>query len=136
MSISASIELRNLIADVEALLGKVADVADIDITRLRHQLQEKLGSARDMLAAGSNHISKTARQAAGATDDYVRHSPWPAVGIAALAGVSVAAVLLLAIGRLPLVRQQRRREADDLKRWEAEGGPPPPDANAADQAGA
>ena len=84
---TAASELNSLVADVEELLGKVANVADVDIEKLRQRVQEKLETAKDTLAAGSKRITETARQAAGATDDYVRESPWQALGIAALAGV-------------------------------------------------
>ena len=87
---TATTELNALIADVEELLGKVAHVADEDVTRLRSGIQARIDSARDMLATGSKRISESARQAAGATDQYVRRSPWQAVGVAALAGAAVA----------------------------------------------
>ena len=89
---TASSELGNLIADVEDLLQKVAHVADVDVARLRESVQGKIATAKDTLAAGGKRISETAREAAGATDKYVRRSPWQAVGLAALAGAAVAYV--------------------------------------------
>jgi ElaB/YqjD/DUF883 family membrane-anchored ribosome-binding protein len=86
---TASSELGNLISDVEDLLKKVANVADVDVAKLRERVQEKLDTAKESLAAGSKRITETARDAAGATDGYVRQSPWQAVGFAALAGVAV-----------------------------------------------
>jgi ElaB/YqjD/DUF883 family membrane-anchored ribosome-binding protein len=86
---TASTELGSLIADVEDLLQKVAHVADVDVARLRERVQEKIGTARETLASGSKRITETARDAAGATDHYVRRSPWQAVGLAALAGAAV-----------------------------------------------
>ncbi len=87
---TASSELSNLIADVEDLLQKVAHVADVDVARLRERVQGKIATAKDTLAAGGKRISETAREAAGATDKYVRRSPWQAVGLAALTGAAVA----------------------------------------------
>jgi ElaB/YqjD/DUF883 family membrane-anchored ribosome-binding protein len=86
---TAATELSSLIADVEDLLKKVAHVADVDVAQLRSSVQGKIDSARDTLASGGKRISETARQAAGATDHYVRRSPWQAVGVAALAGAAV-----------------------------------------------
>ena len=86
---TATTELNGLILDVEDLLTKVAHVADEDVTRLRNGIQARIDSARETLATGSKRISESARQAAGATDHYVRHSPWQAVGVAALAGAAV-----------------------------------------------
>jgi ElaB/YqjD/DUF883 family membrane-anchored ribosome-binding protein len=86
---TASSELTNLIADVEDLLKRVANVADVDVARLREQVHEKLDTAKQTLATGSKRITESAREAAGATDDYVRQSPWQALGLAALGGVVV-----------------------------------------------
>ena len=86
---TASTELGALIADVEDLLQRVAHVADVDVARLRESVQEKINTARETLASGGKRIGETARQAAGATDQYVRSSPWQAVGVAALAGAAV-----------------------------------------------
>jgi ElaB/YqjD/DUF883 family membrane-anchored ribosome-binding protein len=90
---TASSELSNLIQDVEDLLMKVANVADVDVAKLRERVQEKLGTAKDTLAAGSKRITETAREAAGATDEYVHQSPWQAVGFAALAGAAIGYLL-------------------------------------------
>ena len=53
--------------------------------------------------------------------------------LAALAGISAAALLLLALGRVKMARQQRQRDADDLKRWEGEGGLPRANDSEADR---
>jgi hypothetical protein len=47
----------------------------------------------------------------------------------AVAGIVTAALLLLAIGPVRIAQQHRQRDLDDLKRWEGEGGPPPPADN-------
>jgi ElaB/YqjD/DUF883 family membrane-anchored ribosome-binding protein len=86
---TASTELSSLIADVEDLLQKVAHVADVDVAKLRESVQQKIGTAREALASGGKRITETAREAAGATDHYVRRSPWQAVGLAALAGAAM-----------------------------------------------
>ena len=87
---TAATELNGLILDIEDLLTKVAHVADEDVTRLRSGIQARIDSARHTLATGSRRISESARQAAGATDQYVRRSPWQAVGVAAVAGAALA----------------------------------------------
>jgi len=77
---TAPSELANLMADVEDLLKKIANAAGV-------------GAAKDNLVAGGRRIAATARDAAGATDEYVRASPWQAIGLAALAGVGVGFLL-------------------------------------------
>ena len=86
-------ELANLITDVEDLVKKLANVSDADVARVRQRVEEKLGTAKDTLRAGSKRITESARQAAGATDEYVHESPWQAIGVAALAGVAVGFLL-------------------------------------------
>ena len=80
VSHAAPSELTNLIADVEDLLKKIANAAG-------------MSAAKDTLVAGGRRVAATARNAAGATDDYVRASPWQAIGLAALAGVGVGFLL-------------------------------------------
>jgi ElaB/YqjD/DUF883 family membrane-anchored ribosome-binding protein len=90
---TASSELSNLIADVEDLVKRVAHVSDVDVARIRDRVQEKIGSAKETLAVGGKRIGESARAAAGATDDYVRGSPWQSMGLAALAGVAIGYLL-------------------------------------------
>ena len=82
-------EMKNLMADVEDLVSRVADVKDPDIVRIRNKVQAALVSTRDSLVTGAEAAQRQVRQAAATTDDYVRASPWQALGIAALVGVTV-----------------------------------------------
>jgi len=85
---TASSELGNLIADVEDLLKKVTNVTDADVAQLRARLENKIETAKETLASGTRQVAQTAREAAKATDDYVRTSPWQAIGIAAIVGAA------------------------------------------------
>ena len=86
---AASSEINNLIADVEDLLARVADVADIDVSKLRESLRHKIGAARDSVASGGRRAAEFAGSAAKSTDTYVHQSPWQSIGIAALVGAAV-----------------------------------------------
>jgi ElaB/YqjD/DUF883 family membrane-anchored ribosome-binding protein len=90
---TTSTEIQNLIADVEHLLQKVANVADVDVAKLRESVQEKIGVAKSKIADGSKRMTETARQAADATDDYVRGNPWQSVGVAAFVGAALGYLL-------------------------------------------
>jgi ElaB/YqjD/DUF883 family membrane-anchored ribosome-binding protein len=86
-------EVRNLIADVEDLIKRVANVNDADLARAREKLQRTLASTKASLQDGSQRVRTTAKQAATTTDHYVHENPWSAVGIAAAAGAAIAVLL-------------------------------------------
>lgn len=90
---TAPSEMSNLIADIEEVLARAGHIVDLDVTRLRDSLREKLAIAKSGLAEGGRRVSAAARTAANATDEYVHHSPWQAVGIAAVTGAAVGFLL-------------------------------------------
>jgi ElaB/YqjD/DUF883 family membrane-anchored ribosome-binding protein len=90
---NASPEVATLIADVEDLLQKVGHIADAEVAQVRERIQEKIAVAKDTLTNRRVQITKAARYAAGATDDFVHENPWRSTGLAALAGLVVGLVL-------------------------------------------
>lgn len=88
-----SSELTKLLADIDDLLSRAAVAADIDVASLRRRVAWKLSSAASTLAEGGKRVGATARDAARATDGYVREKPWQAVGAAAIAGAAIGFVL-------------------------------------------
>jgi ElaB/YqjD/DUF883 family membrane-anchored ribosome-binding protein len=86
---AAATEWRDLIADVEDLLTKVANVGDVEIARVRERLQKTLATVRSSANAGARRARVYAQDATTATEDYVRESPWTAVGLAAAVGVLI-----------------------------------------------
>lgn len=90
---TGSHEFRNLVADVEELIKRVAHVDDADLARAREKLQNTLAAAKTALHDGTERVKTTARQAADTTDQYVHTNPWSAVGIAAAAGAAIAVLL-------------------------------------------
>lgn len=86
---AASSEMKNFMSDVEELIAKIGDVKDADVARLKTKLAESIESAKDGVASTTDEIRRRARAAAGTADDYVRESPWQAIGIAALVGVAI-----------------------------------------------
>jgi ElaB/YqjD/DUF883 family membrane-anchored ribosome-binding protein len=85
----ASGEIKNLIADVEDLMAKIADVKDADVARVRGKVQRAVDATKQSLADGADTLRRQAQNAANTADDYVHDSPWQAVGIAALVGAVV-----------------------------------------------
>jgi ElaB/YqjD/DUF883 family membrane-anchored ribosome-binding protein len=85
----ASAEVKNLIADVEDLLARIADLKDADVSRVRNKVIQAVGNAKETIAENAEKLRRQAREAVTATDDFVHDSPWQAVGIAALVGALV-----------------------------------------------
>jgi ElaB/YqjD/DUF883 family membrane-anchored ribosome-binding protein len=86
---AASSEIRNLIADVEDLMARIADMKDTDIVRVRGKVQRAVDATKQSLTEGADAIRQHAQSVAGTADDFVRDNPWQAVGIAALVGAVV-----------------------------------------------
>ena len=85
----ASAEIKSLIADVEDLVARIADLKDVDVARVRNKVMRAIDTAKDSVAGGADSVRKQAQLAATTADDYVHDSPWQAVGIAALVGAVV-----------------------------------------------
>jgi ElaB/YqjD/DUF883 family membrane-anchored ribosome-binding protein len=86
---AASNEIKSLIADVEDLMARIADLKDADVVRVRSKVQRAVDATKQSLADGADTIRQHAQNVASTADDYVRDSPWQAVGIAALVGAVV-----------------------------------------------
>ena len=86
---AATAEIKSLIADVEDLMARIADLKDADVTRMRNKVQRAVDATKQSLAEGAAAIRQHAQSAASTADDFVRDSPWQAVGIAALVGAIV-----------------------------------------------
>jgi ElaB/YqjD/DUF883 family membrane-anchored ribosome-binding protein len=85
----ASGEIKSLIADVEDLMARIADLKDADVVRVRGKVQRAVDATKQSLADGAETIRQHAQNVATTADDYVRESPWQAIGIAALVGAVV-----------------------------------------------
>jgi ElaB/YqjD/DUF883 family membrane-anchored ribosome-binding protein len=82
-------EWRNLVADVEDLIKKVANVDDAEIAEMRARVEQTLARAKGVAKEGVANVRGYAREATAVTDEYVHESPWQAIGIAAAVGVLV-----------------------------------------------
>jgi ElaB/YqjD/DUF883 family membrane-anchored ribosome-binding protein len=85
----ASGEIRNLMADVEDLVTRVAAVKDPDIALVRSKVIKTLVAARTSISAGAGSVREHAVKVAGTTNHFVRENPWQSLGIAALLGAAV-----------------------------------------------
>lgn len=90
---TASVEIKNLLADVEELVARIADMQDADLERVRDKVQRALDAAKQSFSEGADSVRRQAQSVADSADDYIRESPWQAVGIAALVGAVVGMLL-------------------------------------------
>jgi ElaB/YqjD/DUF883 family membrane-anchored ribosome-binding protein len=86
---TAASEVQNLIADVEDLIGRIGNLKDADVARVRGKVERALASAKESISSGTDNVRQQARRVASTADDYVRESPWQALGIAAIAGLAI-----------------------------------------------
>jgi ElaB/YqjD/DUF883 family membrane-anchored ribosome-binding protein len=86
---AASGEIKNLISDVEDLMARIADLKDADVVRVRGKVQRAVDATKQSLSDSADSIRRRAQNVASTADDYVRESPWQAIGIAALVGAVV-----------------------------------------------
>jgi ElaB/YqjD/DUF883 family membrane-anchored ribosome-binding protein len=89
LTVARNQEARQLIADTQDLLGRVAHLADPEINRLRSKLERGLAVAKRTLSDGTGRLQHHAKDVLSAGDGYVHDQPWQAMGIAAAAGVVV-----------------------------------------------
>lgn len=80
-------EWHRLVADVEDLVKKVANVDDEEIAEIRSKVENTLAEAKTSASAGIAAVRGRAEDASEATDEYVRENPWAAIGIAAAVGI-------------------------------------------------
>jgi ElaB/YqjD/DUF883 family membrane-anchored ribosome-binding protein len=80
-------EWRNLVADVEDLIKKVANVKDAEVAEIRAKVEDTLAKAKTSATQGIAAVRGQAGEVTEATDQYVRENPWAAIGVAAAVGI-------------------------------------------------
>jgi len=88
-------DFKIIVADAEELLRATASAAGEKAAVARERFQDSLHRAKVKLAEAEDVLLNSTKQAARVADEYVRESPWRAVGIAAGVGL----LLGLLIGR-------------------------------------
>jgi ElaB/YqjD/DUF883 family membrane-anchored ribosome-binding protein len=80
-------DLKVVLADAEELLRATASAAGEKASAARARMEDSVRAAKAKLAQAQDVMADRAKAAAQATDDYVHHHPWKAVGFAAAIGV-------------------------------------------------
>jgi ElaB/YqjD/DUF883 family membrane-anchored ribosome-binding protein len=86
-------QLGKFLDDVEDLLRHVTPLQDLDIARARQRVESSINSVRNTAERSIQQTVETTKAAARATDTFVHDRPWTSIGIAAVAGALVAALL-------------------------------------------
>lgn len=86
-------EFKSFLTDVEDLVKQTTTLTGEDLARAKVKLSERIGSAKDTVAAAGAAISERARNAASSTNEYVHDQPWKSISIGAGIGLLLGFVL-------------------------------------------
>jgi ElaB/YqjD/DUF883 family membrane-anchored ribosome-binding protein len=84
---------NELVDSVDDLLKRIADVDSPDIRKIRTKVQIAVAVARSAWQDTTHYANQRVASTLQWPDDYLHESPWAAVGIAAVVGVGVGALL-------------------------------------------
>jgi len=86
-------ELQAVVRDAEALLDATAAQTGEHIASVRARAEETVQQAKAHLADTQDELLQGARDAAAATESYIKKNPWQTVGIAAGVGLVIGLLL-------------------------------------------
>jgi len=79
-------DFKNVVSDAEELLRALGKDGNAELDEMRTRVRASLDQARDRLGELQSSVVGGAKAAAGATDEYVHHNPWAAVGFSVVVG--------------------------------------------------
>src|SRR5262245_33422918 len=82
-------DLRAVVRDAEALLRATSAQTGEKLQEARARAEESLRAAKARMSDLQDDALRHAREATGATENYVRENPWQALGIAAGVGIII-----------------------------------------------
>ena len=86
-------DLKQVGRDVEQFVNHASSNGAAATTALKDKVSPLLTTARDSIYAVGNDVKERATTAAKKTDAYAHEHPWQSVGIAAVAGLAIGALL-------------------------------------------
>ena len=86
-------DLRLVVTDAEELLRATAGQAGEKLAAARAGAAESIDSAKARIAQAGYAPAAQTREAAKATENYVRDNPWTALGVAAAVGVVIGMLI-------------------------------------------
>ena len=79
-------QFSDMLSDAQETLKRAAQESGERARDLQNQVQAKLREASAYASQLQTDAVESARAAAAATDEYVHENPWPAIGVAVVAG--------------------------------------------------
>lgn len=90
---AARVEFNNIMADLQDLVARAGKLSGQELAAIRQQIAEKLGIAREKLSHLSEDASAAAHKGVDSTEKMIKDHPFQAIGIAAVAGLLLGALL-------------------------------------------
>ena len=87
-------DLSDLVADAEQLLASTAAYSGETISGARSKFSDTLDQFKTRAAQAQSSAIRQVDNATAVTQEYVRENPWKVVGVAALAGALLSALLM------------------------------------------
>lgn len=78
-----------VITDAEALIKASAADGGAELAEVRARAEQSVAQIKSRLGEAETRLRASGQQAVTATEDYVQHNPWSALGIAAGVGVLI-----------------------------------------------
>lgn len=86
-------DFHAVMSDIDALMSATTNKAEGEAAALRERIRDRLDAAKGRVLDAQHEAIARAKQAAGATDDYVHDHPWQAIGVAAALGLAVGVLI-------------------------------------------
>ncbi len=84
---------NDLVESIDDLLKRISDIDSPDIKKIRAKTQIALSAAKSALQDTAQYAGQQVTNSLRRPGDYLRDSPWRALGIATVVGVGVGAYL-------------------------------------------
>ena len=86
-------DLRSVIQDAEAWMRHGGQVTSEEFKAAKAKFERTLHNAKDDLVRLEETVVEKTKEAAKATDEYVKENPWKAVGLGAAVGVVIGMLI-------------------------------------------
>lgn len=86
-------ELNNFVKDIEDLIKEATSLTGDELTQVKARLYARVAEAQESVEELGGEIAEQARKGVAATDEYVHHQPWQAIGAGAAVGLLLGFVL-------------------------------------------